>query len=90
MLNTVEKGWKEYKLALVYNEKDMETSENGKRRSLKTKKLVGTLAQGYEDLILRLKRAMLESGAFLSKEIVLISDGSEWIESAHRYTFKVG
>lgn len=81
MLNTTTDGWKEYKLALHFNQKDIDNRSDNQRSTLIKKNLVGALALGHDDLTHRLKRSMLESGALNAREIILISDGAEWIET---------
>ena len=58
----------------------MVSSDIKERLSISKKKLTGAVAQGYEDLVVRLRRQFIKSGVYGSKSIVLISDGSEWIE----------
>ena len=88
MVNTTTDGWKEYKFALFYDKNDIVKSnhynliksDTKQRLSIAKKKLTGAAGQGYEDLIIRLKRLLIKEGAYVAKSIVLISDGSEWIE----------
>ena len=88
MVNTTTGSWKECKLALFYDKNDiiksnqynMSKSAIKERLSISKKKLTGAVAQGYEDLTVRLKRLLIKAGAYRAKSIVLISDGSEWIE----------
>ena len=88
MVNTTTEGWKEYKLALFYDTNDVIKSitKSGlkERLSITSKKLTGALAQGYEDLTVRLKRLLIKTGVYGTKSIVLISDGSEWIKKIFR------
>ena len=80
MVNTTTEGWKEYKSALFYDKNDTVKSGSKERLSIIKKKLTGALGQGYDDLIDRLRKLLIKAGAYGAKSIVLISDGSEWIE----------
>ena len=59
---------------------DTVKSGSKERLSIIKKKLTGALGQGYNDLIDRLRKLLIKAGAYGAKSIVLISDGSEWIE----------
>ena len=65
-INTTSEGWKEYKLVVNFDKKDVSESGSKERSSITKKKLTGALAQGYEDLIPRLKRNLIKSGAIWS------------------------
>ena len=67
-VNTKEEGWKEYKLGIVYDQKDTKKTGTKGRVSIQSKELVGALGKGYEEFTVRLKRLLLESGALWRRD----------------------
>ena len=91
MLNTTV-GWKENKLAILFDEKDIQKKGQGinERFSIKKKKLISSLGKGVSEFENRLKLYACSSKTILSKEIVLVYDGAVWIENMLTKLFPKG
>jgi hypothetical protein len=77
-INT-ENGYKENKMAMVFEVITTEMKNGKEKIILKNKAFTTSLALGWEDLKKRFHLLLVETKHFWAKEIIVISDGADWI-----------
>ena len=82
MINTTEGGWKENKLAIIFDESDLVKKGEGEKQriSIKQKHLLSSLAMGISDFEERLRYWLHKTDTLKAQEIVAVSDGAPWVE----------
>ena len=92
MINTKE-GWKEAKLGLFFDQKDIIKNKSRKKKSKKkiiNKTYVSSIAYGVKDFSCRFKLALMKSGKYWAKKFIVVSDGADWIKNMFSELFKGG